>query len=262
MAAGPRPGLRARLHPPGRRPGAAPSPPATEPTPSFADGLAVQRVLAAVETSSDDPVLAGDTGMSDYTPTREDKFSFGLWTVGWQGRRRLRSGQSAAAGPRRGDVQARRAGRRRRHVPRRRPGARRQPSARRRSSASARRWPRPAWSSRWSRPTCSPPGLQGGRDHRQRPRGAPLRPGQGAAQHRPGRRAGREDVRDVGRARGRGARRRQGRRRGAGPLPGGAQHRSAATSGSRATTCGSRWSRSPTSRAATSCCRPSGTRSP
>jgi xylose isomerase len=21
----------------------------------------------------------------DYTPTREDKFSFGLWTVGWQG---------------------------------------------------------------------------------------------------------------------------------------------------------------------------------
>lgn len=23
--------------------------------------------------------------MSDYTPTREDKFSFGLWTVGWQG---------------------------------------------------------------------------------------------------------------------------------------------------------------------------------
>src|SRR5215210_1479823 len=23
--------------------------------------------------------------MSDYTPTREDKFSFGLWTIGWQG---------------------------------------------------------------------------------------------------------------------------------------------------------------------------------
>ena len=23
--------------------------------------------------------------MSDYTPTRDDKFSFGLWTVGWQG---------------------------------------------------------------------------------------------------------------------------------------------------------------------------------
>jgi xylose isomerase len=23
--------------------------------------------------------------MSDYKPTRDDKFSFGLWTVGWQG---------------------------------------------------------------------------------------------------------------------------------------------------------------------------------
>jgi xylose isomerase len=23
--------------------------------------------------------------MADYTPTREDKFTFGLWTVGWQG---------------------------------------------------------------------------------------------------------------------------------------------------------------------------------
>ena len=24
--------------------------------------------------------------MPDYTPSREDKFSFGLWTVGWQAR--------------------------------------------------------------------------------------------------------------------------------------------------------------------------------
>ena len=23
--------------------------------------------------------------MADFTPTREDKFTFGLWTVGWQG---------------------------------------------------------------------------------------------------------------------------------------------------------------------------------
>ena len=22
---------------------------------------------------------------ADFTPTRDDKFSFGLWTVGWQG---------------------------------------------------------------------------------------------------------------------------------------------------------------------------------
>ena len=24
--------------------------------------------------------------MTDYTPTPDDKFTFGLWTVGWQGR--------------------------------------------------------------------------------------------------------------------------------------------------------------------------------
>src|SRR5215218_4897632 len=30
-------------------------------------------------------LLAGDPRMSDYTPTPDDKFSFGLWTVGWQG---------------------------------------------------------------------------------------------------------------------------------------------------------------------------------
>ena len=23
--------------------------------------------------------------MPDFTPTRDDRFSFGLWTVGWQG---------------------------------------------------------------------------------------------------------------------------------------------------------------------------------
>ena len=23
--------------------------------------------------------------MSDFTPTRDDRFRFGLWTVGWQG---------------------------------------------------------------------------------------------------------------------------------------------------------------------------------
>src|ERR671910_2011914 len=29
--------------------------------------------------------MAGDCLMNDYTPRPEDKFSFGLWTVGWQG---------------------------------------------------------------------------------------------------------------------------------------------------------------------------------
>ena len=39
----------------------------TDPTPSFADGLQVQRVLAAVETSSEQRLLAGDPRMSRRT---------------------------------------------------------------------------------------------------------------------------------------------------------------------------------------------------
>ena len=31
------------------------------------------------------PIPDGDPRMTDYTPTKDDKFSFGLWTVGWQG---------------------------------------------------------------------------------------------------------------------------------------------------------------------------------
>src|SRR4051794_40014236 len=31
------------------------------------------------------PSPEGPDPMSDYTPTREDRFSFGLWTIGWQG---------------------------------------------------------------------------------------------------------------------------------------------------------------------------------
>ena len=49
VAARPRARLRARLHPPGRRPGHRDRRAATDPAPSFADGLQVQRVLAAVE---------------------------------------------------------------------------------------------------------------------------------------------------------------------------------------------------------------------
>jgi xylose isomerase len=29
--------------------------------------------------------MAGDLSMNSFTPTKDDKFSFGLWTVGWQG---------------------------------------------------------------------------------------------------------------------------------------------------------------------------------
>ena len=49
--------------------------------------------------------------------------------------------------------------------------------------------------------------------------GPPVRAAQGAAQHRPRRRAGRQDLRAVGRPRGRRVRRRQGRPGRAGPLP-------------------------------------------
>src|SRR5437868_13968285 len=30
--------------------------------------------------------MKGKRTMAEYTPSREDKFSFGLWTVGWQAR--------------------------------------------------------------------------------------------------------------------------------------------------------------------------------
>ena len=53
VAARPRPGLRARLHPPGRRPGHARSAAATSRSRPSADGLQVQCVLAAVERSAE-----------------------------------------------------------------------------------------------------------------------------------------------------------------------------------------------------------------
>ena len=49
VAAGPRPRLRAHLHPRGRATSGGDRRRARDPTPSFADGLQVQRVLAAVE---------------------------------------------------------------------------------------------------------------------------------------------------------------------------------------------------------------------
>ena len=54
--------------------------------------------------------------------------------------------------------------------------------------------------------------------------GAPLRAAQGAAQHRPRRRARRADLRVLGRARGRGVRRREGRPGRPRPLPRGHRH--------------------------------------
>ena len=83
-----------------------------------------------------------------------------------------------------------------------------------------------------------------------------------ARQHRPGRRARREDVRRLGRPRGRRVRRRQGHAGRARPLQGGLRPARRRTSSTRATTSGSRSSPSPTSPAATSCCRRSVTRWP
>ena len=103
------------------------------------------------------------------------------------------------------------------------------------------------------------PVFKDGGVHLQRPRRTPLRAPQGDAQHRPGRRARRQGLRLLGRPRRRRVRRRQGRRGGAGPLPGGLRHARRSTSSTRATTCASRSSPSPTSRAATSCCRRSAT---
>ena len=81
------------------------------------------------------------------TPTQDDRFTFGLWTVGWQGRDPFGDATRRAARPRRVGAPARRAGRLRRDLPRRRPGALRRhgaASATGTSPASRRRWPRPA----------------------------------------------------------------------------------------------------------------------
>ena len=161
-------------------------------------------------------------------PTAQDRFSFGLWTVGW-------TGTDPFGGPTRPALD---------------PWSTRRssPSSARRASpsttttcipfdaddADARPSDRPAQGGlRRHRPghrdgdhqPVHPPGLQGRRVHLQRPLGAPLRAAQGAARSRPRRRARREDVRHVGRPRGRGVRRRQGHPRRARALPRGRRHR-------------------------------------
>ena len=67
------------------------------------------------------------------------------------------------------------------------------------------------------------PVFKDGALHLQQPRRAPLRDQEGDAQHRPRRRARRQDLRRLGWPRGRGVRRVQGHRRRARPLPGGVQ---------------------------------------
>src|SRR3954464_2269048 len=38
-----------------------------------------------IQTGGPSDMTESSTGSTSYTPTRDDKFSFGLWTVGWQG---------------------------------------------------------------------------------------------------------------------------------------------------------------------------------
>ena len=107
----------------------------------------------------------------------------------------------------------------------------------------------------------SRPRLQGRRLHLERPRRASLRAAQGVPPARPRRRARREDLRHVGRPRGRRVRLGQGHPRRRSSATARPSTCSATTSPTRATTSASRSSRSRTSRAATSCCRRSATRS-
>ena len=71
VAPRPRAGLRARLHPPGGRPRHRRSPTAAQPAPSFADGLQVQRVLAAVEAQLGRPT--GQPRWHRTAPTHEEE---------------------------------------------------------------------------------------------------------------------------------------------------------------------------------------------
>ena len=197
-------------------------------------------------------------------PTRADKFSFGLWTVGWQARDPFGDATRPPLDPVEAVHRLSRARRLRRDVPRRRPDPvrrrRRHPRRPHRTVPQGPRRDRHRRADGDHQPV-HPPGLQGRRLHQQRPLRAPVRPAQGDAQHGAGRRAGRADLRDVGRPRGLRVRLGQGRAGGAGPLPRGRRLPGAVRRSTAASGCASRWSPSPTSRAATSCCRPSATRS-
>ena len=126
-----------------------------DPTPSFADGLQVQRVLAAVETSSEHRTPGRRSRHEQLHPHQGRQVLLRSLDRRLAGRRRLRPGVPSAARPGRGGLQARRARRRRRDVPRRRPGARRGRPRGDPRAVHARRWPTPASASRWSPPTCS-----------------------------------------------------------------------------------------------------------
>ena len=191
-------------------------------------------------------------------PTRADKFSFGLWTVGWQARDPFGDATRAAAGPGRGGAQARRAGRVRHHLPRRRPD----PVRLRRRQAGTDHLGRfrkaldetglvvpMVTTNLFTHPVFKDGGFTSNdRDVRRFALRKVLRNIDLAAE------LGAKTFVHVGRPRGLGVRRRQGRPGRPRPLPRGGQPALRSTSSTRATTCGSRSSPSRTSRAATSCC--------
>ena len=159
--------------PPARPPGRCPAP-AEPPTWPLADARdargatptprrprALRRRCATAPSPGPQPNERHELVTIDIpAPTPADKFSFGLWTVGWQGRdpfgdadprrrwtRSTRSSKLAELGAygvnfHDDDL-----------IPF---GIRRRRPATRSSSASRRASPRPAWSSRPRRPTCSP----------------------------------------------------------------------------------------------------------
>ena len=207
---GPPARLRARLHPSGRRPG-------HRDRRRRRSGTVVRRRAAGPAGAGRGrgqlrhPTMAGDSRMNSYTPTKDDKFSFGLWTVGWQGVDVFGTAVRPRDGPGPRGGEARRTGRGRGHVPRRRRRTRR-----RHSRAGARAVHQGAGRHRPGRrdddhEPVHPPGLQGRRPDRERSRGPAVRAGEGAPQRRPRGRAGRDDVRALGRAGGRRVRRLEGR---------------------------------------------------
>ena len=136
--------------------------------------------------------------MPEFTPTREDKFSFGLWTVGWQGvdvfgtavrpagpcRRGTKLAELGAWGVTFHDNDVFPSGR----APPTRSGTRRS------GGPGGHRADRPH---DHHQPVLAP-GVPRRRAHQQRPRRAPLRHPQGRRQPRPGRVPGRGHVRVLG----------------------------------------------------------------
>ncbi len=158
-----------------------------------------------------------------YEPLPEHQFTFGLWTVGNPGRdpfgEPVRDGALAGRARR----AARRGRRLRRQLPRQRPRADRR-DARTSATRSSRDFKKaleatgPGRADGDDQPV-QRPGLQGRRLHRERPARARLRDPEDDARDRPRRRARREDLRLLGRPRGRRDRRDQGPARGAQAVP-------------------------------------------